>query len=171
MASIAKFDEWQNSAGTKYGTVLKVVQVVKTDTFTTTTNAYQDVTGLSISFTPSSASNKILVIPDIAISNDTGNLSSFRLLRGSTVIYGGDANGNRTQGFVGRINSDTRGLARATAMFLDSPNTTSSVTYKIQCNTEPGGYIVAVNRNVLNDLNDYRGVLAASSITLMEIQA
>ena len=109
-------------------------------------------------------------MPDIGIGNDSGNLSSFRLLRGSTVIYCGDANGSRTQGFVGRIFGDNRSVARATAMFLDSPNTTSSVTYKVQCNTEPG-YTVAVNRPVLIDLNDYRSVLTASSITLMEIAA
>jgi hypothetical protein len=46
------------------GKVLQVVQAVKTDTFTATSFSswnFVDVTGLSVSITPSSASNKILI--------------------------------------------------------------------------------------------------------------
>lgn len=148
--------------------IVQIVQVVKTDTFTTTTNGYQDVTGLSATITPTSSSNKIYVIADVGIGNESGNLSSFRLLRDATVIYGGNANGSRTQGFVGRFFAESRSMGRATPNFIDSPSTTSAVTYKVQCNTEPT-YLVAVNRPILQDLNDYRGIVTASSITLMEI--
>jgi hypothetical protein len=43
------------------GKVLQVVSTTKTDTFTTTSTSFTDITGMSVSITPSSASNKILV--------------------------------------------------------------------------------------------------------------
>jgi hypothetical protein len=47
------------------GKVLQVVQTTKTDTFTTTSTSFTDVTGLSVSITPSSASSKILIFSEI----------------------------------------------------------------------------------------------------------
>ena len=51
-------------AGTKLsaGAVLQVVSTAKTDTFSSSTGSYIDITGLSVSITPSSTSNKILIL-------------------------------------------------------------------------------------------------------------
>ena len=44
------------------GKVLQVVSTVKTDTFTTSSGTFTDLTGMSVSITPSSASNKVLIL-------------------------------------------------------------------------------------------------------------
>ena len=49
----------------KSGNIIQVVQSFKGDTFTTTSSTFVDVTGLSVSITPSSSSNKILVSVNI----------------------------------------------------------------------------------------------------------
>jgi len=78
------------------GNVLQVVQTVKTDTFSTTAlgSSPADVTGMSVSITPSSSSNKILVMV-----NGMGGYNNYqvmvRLVRDSTPISIGDANGSR----------------------------------------------------------------------------
>ena len=52
MTSTMRFDKWENSLGQPYGTVLQVVQGVKTDVFTANSSSFIDVTGLSASITP-----------------------------------------------------------------------------------------------------------------------
>ena len=82
------------------GSVLQVVQTVKTSTFTTSSTSFTDVTGLSVSITPTSASNKILVLCYAVLSNTNtgGNYYSFaRLMRDATPIFVGDAAGSRLQ--------------------------------------------------------------------------
>ena len=54
------------------GKVLQVVQTVKSDTFSTSSTTFTDVTGLSVSITPSSTSNKILILASISGSQDVG---------------------------------------------------------------------------------------------------
>jgi len=84
------------------GTVLQVLQTVKTDTFTTTSTTYTDVTGISVSITPTSATSKILVFANLNASvTATDNYFAFQLVRGSTAIFNGDAASSRTVGSVG----------------------------------------------------------------------
>jgi hypothetical protein len=54
------------------GKVLQVVQATKTDTFSTGTNTFVDVTGLTLNITPSSSSNKIFIICDVKLGVDAG---------------------------------------------------------------------------------------------------
>ena len=57
-------------AGTKLsgaGKVLQVVSTTKTDTATTSSTSYSDISGLNLTITPSSASNKILIIASTLI--------------------------------------------------------------------------------------------------------
>ena len=79
------------------GGIIQVKQTVKTDTMSTsgTGGAYQDITGLSVTITPSSNANKILVIPSILMAADSGHRHGYRILRGSTVICVGDDAGSR----------------------------------------------------------------------------
>jgi len=77
------------------GKVLQVVSVTKVDTFTTTSSSYVDVTGLAATITPSSTGSKVLVISNISFSLSTADIVAVQLLRGSTVIGGGTAAGNR----------------------------------------------------------------------------
>lgn len=145
------------------GAVLQVVQTVKSDTFSTTSTSFTDVTGLSVSITPASTSNRILVMVDVKI----GGVGFSKLLRGSTDIYVGDAAGSRVRtNHFSAVNAGTEDSV--VAIFLDSPATTSSTTYKIQIRGEAGAN-VRVNRSENDVDNSTTGSRTASSITVMEI--
>jgi hypothetical protein len=153
------------------GRVLQVVQTVKTDTFTTTNSALTDVTGLSVSITPSSSSNKILIFCDVGASCASGSGMLIRLLRGSTAIYIGDAASSRPLAYAQlEGGSSLYSVYRCTAIYLDSPSTTSSTTYKIQVNNSASA-TSAVNRTQQDRDTSLYDARAASSITVMEIAA
>ena len=153
------------------GSVLQVVSTTKTDTFSTASTTYVDITGLSVSITPRSASNKILIIYNYqttSVGTVTAALS--RLMRDSTAIAIGDAAGSRGRGtasaYVGN-SAGTNGFVLQSANFLDSPSTTSALTYKVQMFTESG--TAYVNRGI-TDADNSSGQRNAASITVMEIQ-
>ena len=154
------------------GSVLQVVTTEKTDTFTTTSSSYVDVTGLSVSITPTSSSSKILVLFQINGSQNVGaGRASLKLLRDSTVIDAGAAAGSRTQALGGFSSSDTSiPSAPVSGNYLDSPSTTSSTTYKIQIAMTAGSGSAYINQTV-QDSDVANQIRMASTITLMEIAA
>lgn len=154
------------------GSVLQVVSTVKTDTFTTTSGSYVDVTGLSVSITPTSATSKILVLFQINGSQEVGaGRTSFKLLRGSTVIDAGDVAGSRTPALGGFSSIDQSvPSAPVSGSFLDSPATTSNTTYKIQVAMNAGSGTAYINRT-MQDADNANQIRMASTITVMEIAA
>jgi len=155
------------------GSVLQVVSVTKVDTFSTTSNTtFVDITGLSATISPLSTSSKILVITHIgAFSNNAGTpkTASFRLVRDSTAIGIGTPTANR-QGasFRDFIDADANHARNGSFTHLDTPSTTSAVTYKTQVSNQ--GDTLFINRTGNDDNNGSAwGVRCASSITLMEI--
>jgi hypothetical protein len=151
------------------GSILQMIQTVKTDTFTTSSGSFTDVTGLTVSITPTSSSSKILVLYDVGLSCQNGTGAPIRMLRGSTVIYAGDAAGNRPLGIAQIDGASTQySVPRISGTFLDSPATTSSITYKFQTlNTASG--TSAVNRAQQDRNESTYDTRTASSITVMEI--
>ena len=149
---------------------VQVIQTVKTDTFSTTSSSYVDVTGLSVSITPSSASNKILVLFQINGSQEVGaGRASVKLLRGSTVIDAGDVASNRTPALGGFSSADQSiPSTPISGNFLDSPATTSSTTYKIQIAMTAGSGSAYINRT-MQDSDNANQIRMASTITVMEI--
>ena len=153
------------------GKVLQVVSTTKTDTFTqSATTTFADITGLSVSITPSSASNKILVVGSVQVGNQTGGYRvAIRLVRGSTAIGGGTASSNR-QSSIGFGEAGSSNSNETIAFnFLDSPSTTSSTTYKIQMISEVGatGYVNRTGSDL--DTAEAYSVRPSSTITVMEI--
>ena len=136
------------------GSVLQVVQTVKTDTFSTTVQdtTFVDITGLSASITPISAASTILVLASIGkCSCTTSNRSvNFRLDRSGTLIALGDVAGDRVRisfaGQAGGYDAAGRGGQSASLNFLDSPASTSALTYKIQMSGHNGEATV-INRS------------------------
>ena len=114
------------------GSILQVVQAGTSTEVVVSTQTYTD-TGLSGSITPTSTSSKILVIIDqqIYFNRGVGNHGGgIRVLRDSTVIHTPVANSTGPYEFYF---SDITGFYdRAVIHKLDSPATTSSVTYKTQ---------------------------------------
>ena len=155
-------------AGLPAGSVLQVVQDVKLDTFTTSSTSFTDVTGLSVDITPSSTSSKVLVLVHCPITmGDAGG--GFTLVRDSTEIFRGNAGGSRQRftatGMYGIDESQYSG-GTGTAVFLDSPSSTSSLTYKVQVKIR--ATTLYVGRTVYDTDND-NASRHPSSITVMEI--
>ena len=152
---------------TGFGKIGQLLQTVKTDTFTSTSTSFVDITGLSVAITPTATSSKVLVFAHIVGCGEVGtNHAIFRIVRGSTAIYAGDSAGSRSSGFHSGIVSDTNSVEAGTGIFLDSPSTTSATTYKIQGITE--GSTFFVNRSPNDGDSKGRGRLA-SSITVIEV--
>ena len=152
------------------GKVLQVLSTNKTSTFTTTSASFVDVTGLSVSITPSSASSKIVVFLTTHIANTTSTATSnVRLMRDAIPISVGVADGNRIAS-TGEFGGTWDGAVyHIGANYLDSPNTTSAIVYKLQLTTQ-SGFTATLNRAGVD--NDYVNTgRYASNITVMEIGA
>jgi hypothetical protein len=154
------------------GKVLQVVSTTKDDTFTSSSAGFVDITGLSVSITPSSATSKILVLFQVNGSQDVGaNRAALKLLRGATTIDAGAAAGSRSLGlsFFNSVVDDFVNCIGGS--FYDSPATTSSTTYKIQLgNLGGGGGTIFINRST-NDTDNDGSLRTASTITVLEIGA
>ena len=119
------------------GKVLQVIQATKTNTQTVSGSGdnspetFTDITDLSASITPASASNKILILANVTGSG--ANNSFISAFRGSTNLAVPDSPSNRTPAFAGDYNNyGNDDISRAySIIYLDSPSTTSSTTYKI----------------------------------------
>jgi len=156
-------------AGASGGGIIQVVSASKTTTFSTTSTTFVDLTDLSVSITPRSASNKILIRYSVNCSNSSNNDASFFVLvRGSTQIFLGNGS-SQTEACTSTGN--TYGLVSTpqgvfvhnmNTEYLDSPSTTSSTTYKVQARVTGG--TCHVNRR--GDSNTQGTV---SSITVMEV--
>jgi hypothetical protein len=157
----------------KAGNIIQVLQTVKTDTFSTNSTSYTDITGLSVAITPTSTSSKILVTFHINLGH-TNYVSGFvRLMRDSTAISVGDASGSRIVATVAMSDDPVDDEINCySATFLDSPSTTSATTYKLQITTEAAGNTgdVFINRSG-EDSNNVQHSRVVSSITVMEVAA
>ena len=156
------------------GGITQVKQTVKTDSFSYTgTTSFVDVTGLSASITPTSTSSKILVLYDLNWATEEGHVDC-RLMRDSTMIKVGDTAGNRTRATGhwhdgGDQSGDKYDIVQTSGTFLDSPATTSSVTYKMMVGTpNSSSYNVMVNRSGHDSNSTWEG-RTASTLTVMEV--
>ena len=158
--------------GASAGQVIKVLQATKQDTqtFNLTTGTLSDITGLSVSITPSSASNKVLVLFTVHIGQITGGsaMGYVNIDRGGSNIFIGDTTGSRTRGTsnVGIDLSSDYTLKIATQTYLDSPATTSSITYKLRA----GGYSSRTFHINKTEINSDEGAIVTSTLTLMEVK-
>jgi len=149
------------------GSVLQVVQTVKSDTFSSSSVTFVDITGMSVTITPTSASSKIFV--DLVVScGAPGCTPRFLVLRGSTSIGIGDANSSRQRASFGTgWSGDLNQMTNMSWKFLDSPATTSATTYKVQGLTD--GLTFYINRSSSYPDNATLGISVISTITAWEI--
>jgi len=150
------------------GKVLQVVSAVYSTETTVTSTAYAD-TGLTASITPSSATSKVLVLVAQQLENKRDGTSNggikMRVMRNATEVF--DMGGTNNNGLM-PVSFDNSGATNALLRiyvpisYLDSPNTTSSVTYK----TQIGLPSTANNAEVVA-----QKLTASSSIVLLEIGA
>ena len=155
------------------GKILQVVQASKANTTSTINqDSFTDL-GLSASITPTSTSNKVLVLVSIGrvcCNTSSLRLCPFRILRDATAIGVGDAAGSRLQSnFVISDSPDNNYGQGGAYQYLDSPSTTSATTYKIQW-TGQAGETWYLHRSTSNtDNSDTINTRSASHIILMEV--
>ena len=154
------------------GKVLQVVSTTKTDTFTgTNLTSFTDITGMSVSITPSSASSKIFILYTLNYGVSATGLRAFiKLLRDATAVGVGATAGSRLSVNSYMNNSMISATTSVVSSFLDSPSTTSSVTYKLQISSEASGFNQYINRSS-QDLDNSTYGRTASTITAIEIGA
>ena len=145
------------------GSVLQVVSTTKLDSSTTTSGTLSDISGLTLAITPATTSSKVMVFVSLAARNNTGGRDKIQLVRDSTSIAtstaGSDTNGSftsATQQFGG-----TSTVLPISFNHLDSPSSSTEITYRLQFSTTAGTLVVGESDNGL-----YGQV---SSITLMEV--
>jgi hypothetical protein len=158
MTSTMRFDKWENTLGQPYGTVIQVVHGNWGTGQSTTSGSYID-TGLSVTITPKFASSKILVLVNQAGCGKSGTDTTLqlRLLRDSTTLYWFESAGGWT------ATSATNQFGTLSTSHLDSPATTSPVTYKTQMAAfSANGGTVSVQSSVGNGF-------PRSTITALEI--
>ena len=168
--------------GLEYGSgggLIQTVSTTKTNTFSTNSTSFTDITGLNATITPTSSSNKVLVIVNIAYGGHQNLYGWGKLVRttsgGSPVdICIGNAASNRVRASLSfsitNLDNQKYKQKHASCSFLDSPNTTTSTTYKIMAMTENGSRDVHINFSQNDGDATYSGRLA-SSITCMEVIA
>ena len=145
------------------GTVLQVVSTTKNDTFSMTGSTFVDITGLSVTITPTSATSKIFVIVNFGVSSSAGaGLNAYNLVRGSTNISQPATSPTFTGTMVGYLDLGDN-ILPVGFNFLDSPATTSATTYKVQMKSNTGTQYI--NRRSSADS------AFTSTITVMEIAA
>jgi hypothetical protein len=149
------------------GKVLQVVQTVVTaPTASTTSTTFVDITGMTLSITPTLATSQVLVSFVVQIGVITGWHARYRLVRDSTAICVGDTFGSRTRA-TGDVAYNVSVPNIGSAQFLDSPATTSATTYKVQWGAENTSTIYLNRAHGGTDTAEF--VSAASTITAMEI--
>jgi hypothetical protein len=153
------------------GGIIQVVEHIKTDVTSTTGTSYSDISGMAASITPSSSSNKVLVVVTLGQLTGEDSISVALCTADGTSILQGDSvsgkNSVSTGGYSGGNSTGQGwyGVQGYTFSKLHSPATTSAVTYKLRwfVNTATG----YLNRTVY-DASQY-GFRTASTITLYEV--
>ena len=149
------------------GQILQVQNSVKTDTLASAgANAWNDI-GLSVNITPKYTSSKILV--NVSVSGGLNNSNTWlAVLRDSTYLNLGDAAGARMQCTFGSLYTfgDANIMKTHSYQLVDSPSSTSQLTYKVQVRSLANTWYI--NRSV-NDTDNTDIGRASSTITVMEI--
>jgi len=142
----------------KSGTFIQLVNFVLTTDFTTTSTSFVDVTNYTLSITPTSSSNKVFCLVDYNVRTSAGSTTPdcrtyTRLLRGASTVVGFRFSGAYIANY-----SNT--YIPTSMMILDSPATTSTVTYKLQMFSTNASYTSGI-----------LGSTDTTSITLIEVAA
>ena len=148
--------------------IAQVVSVLMTASFTTASSSLVDITGLTVSITPTLDTSKVLVFWSVSGTSsdvtDSGGCG-VQLKRGATSIATSTAgsSNNKTGILTQRLVPSAEVQGNTAGSFLDSPATTSATTYKMQ-GIAPGGTLY-INRNTGGAAG------TVSTLTVMEVLA
>lgn len=156
-----------SATGSGGGKILQVVQATLTTTANVTGTTFGSV--FTASITPSASTSKVLVIVDLSVGQAASNFVNIRLTRSSSTLLQGDSAGSRTR-VTTQANPGGAGVMAAAGLnYLDSPASTSSLTYAIEIASHTTG-AVYLNRSG-TDTDSAGFSRGASTITLLEVAA
>ena len=151
-----------NLAGTsvtQVGKVLQVQSAFKSDTDSTTSTSDVAISGLSLTLTPASTSSKVLVQFDVGTMGNNYNAHMFftvyRSIGGGSYSAIGVGTGGGSYNYGAGSYAANTMYHTVGHCFLDSPNTTSEITYKLYFRGSSGSYTYYINRRSSDDL--FRG--------------
>ena len=161
-----------------FGKILQIVSVSKGDIQSWTGTAETEITNLAPTITPSSASNKILVMGQLYTGTNVASITAYNVVKrsinsGSFSTIGNhatssDSASTNAHGHGGTF-SGTWNLMNTSMHYLDSPNTTNSIVYKWFYRNENSSATTYVNRTGRNSTVYHPKTI--SVLTLFEIAA
>ena len=161
------------------GSIVQVTQTVNSAQASeaVSDSTFEDISGLSVSITPTTTTNNILVSYKVAMASTKGLYNTFiRIVRDSTAIGIGDATDSRprvtTYHPTGPTAWNDYEVIHHSNMFLDNPvgfNLGDSLTYKLQW-TDSYSQTFYLNRSINNGDGKYYPT-QISQITVMEVVA
>ena len=154
------------------GGIIQVKQTFKTDITTISANgSFQDISGMSVTITPTRSDSKIMVMFMVSIGvASVGAVQGIRIMRDSTAVGIADASSSRGRATVGEFtahSNTTNSQVMANSIFIDSPSTTSAITYKLQ-HIAANGQTGYINRSG-EHLDEAHHCVGTSHITVMEV--
>ena len=155
------------------GNILQVVNVFSNTHMTSTSTSFVDLTGITATITPASSSNKILIVCNIALSKEDNHSFLGIMLRNGSVISGSggvieSGHTNQEAGIWWNIRNSNHDTSPSVIHYLDSPATTSAVTYKAQGKTTNAPQAFSLNKTNGGE-NQLYASPTFSSITLWEV--
>lgn len=146
------------------GHVIKVVHSRDDTTYGTTSTSYQQLTNLSATITPNSTSNTILINFTIQYYHANGSGIHFSIRRnGSSLI-----NADTLSLYLGDVTNPDYKMHFGGIQILDSPASTSAVTYTVFYRSDTGAQIY-INRPGNTTYSSRSGVFGSTGITLSEV--
>jgi hypothetical protein len=157
------------------GHVIQVVSATKSDvaSFSVASGVEYAITGLSVDITPTSSTSKFLLMGQVAGSR-SGNLPVLAWIfkRGSTSVGIGNFSSNRGRITSGQLivsGADANSVTTISGNYLDSPSTTSQITYSISGYNVSGATRSYYINYAPNGADDPGGARQISTLTVMEI--
>ena len=150
------------------GHIIQVLQAQYTGNYNFDDGSYQDITNLSLAITPSSTSSKIHIKATVSASANASQRFGLRIVRDGSMIFVPTSLSSRIAAHVfgsGRGANDP--TPPSVIELLDSPSSTSALTYKVQGYAEASQYLYINSCQTWTDDNTKFG--SVSTLTLMEV--
>jgi len=163
------------TSNTSTGKILQVLQTVKTDTASVSSNNFGDLSGMTAPAITTTGSNKVLIRLFVQWGTEAGHAISFRLVKstgGSVTVLPikGDTAGSRDSLIFGGLASNAPWEVNPASMeYLDSPGA-GTHTYKLQWAVPSGATTAYFNRS-FRDSDQAGEARTPSVITVMEVAA
>ena len=161
------------------GKILQVLQSVKTDSLQEDIAAGAvsgDITGLTVSITPSNASNKILISISVsACFQDANELIAATIYKSGSAISGaiGDASGSKQRVSFPSESYWNDNMSVISGEYLDTAGGTSAITYSVRLSHGNSSTKAILINRVPGSMesDDAQHMRAISTITVMEVAA